>query len=284
MAVTLASCANVPYVKYEGLFIVEFANSFSGFPINFSSSITGTGQEQVLMMTNTSNNSVFVFKKVAPSTILVTTWYLHYIDIPGNPIIEVPDSDTPTLTFTNTISDVLLNEPEANGLGDCNGFICSYQVSFNGADNIQIYDFLATLIGCNSSSYESEYFATLETTPSNFFEFEIINEGSTLVLTDLLGVQLIFGDAPLSLEEFTIDKRFSLLTNPVESELEIETSNTFISNHDITYSIISLTGKVIREDILDASEISVDYLESGVYFLKLNSENTQFQALKFIKQ
>lgn len=275
------ACGAEAYGVYKDLFLNVFSNNNSPTS-NFSYTITGINNDQVLTMTNIDSGDSLVFTKVAPSILLVTTWYLHHIDIPGNPIINIPNTDTPTLTLTNSFYVPL--GMESYGIGDCNSFSGYYMVSFNGADHIQFNYLAYTLVDCNSSSYESEYFSILETDSTNFFEFEISNDGLTLILTDLLGARLIYGDAPLSLEEFSLDNQVSLNENPVANTIDVKFSEEFAQSNALTYSITSITGKLIKEGILNSNEIPVDYLRSGIYFLKLNSGSNESQVLKFIKQ
>lgn len=187
---TLADCLTAPYAIYEELYYDEL-NCNDGLDCIQAYSITGMGEEQVLTLTNTDGNSL-VFGKQAPTTLLVSTWWLHHIDIPGNPVINIPESDFPSLNLTDEIFISLPLLPELDGVGECEFFNAKYNVSFNGANNLNISEFVETLSACATQAYEGIYFEILGNDTTNFFEFEIIDDGSTLILTDLLGAKINF--------------------------------------------------------------------------------------------
>lgn len=274
-------CYTAPYAIYEELYFDEL-NCNSGLDCIQTYSITGTGDNQVLTLTNTDGNSL-VFGKQAPTTLLVSTWWLHHIDIPGNPVIDIPEGDFPNLILTNNI-DMFLNLPEANGLGECEVLFANYFVSFNGANNISISNLVQSLSGCATGSYEMIYFQILGTETTNFFEFEIIDEGSTLILTDLLGTRLIFGDTTLSLDEYDENRYdISILQNPVEDKLLLNIDNQLLSE-SIEYTIYSIEGKQVKSSVLSSDSINVEDMVSGVYFISFLSEYSSAKTLKFIKK
>lgn len=274
-------CYTTPYAIYEELYYDEL-NCNDGLGCVQTYSITGMGADQVLTLTNTDGNSL-VFGKQAPTTLLTSTWWLHHIDIPGNPIIDIPEGDFPNLILTNNI-DIFLNLPEANGLGECEVLFANYFVSFNGANNISISNLVQSLSGCATGSYEMIYFQILGTETTNFFEFEIIDDGSTLILTDLLGARLIFGDTTLSLNEYDENQYdISLLKNPVEDKLLLNLDNQLLSE-SIEYTIYSIEGKQVKSSILNSDSINVEAMVSGVYFISFVSEDSTAKTLKFIKK
>ncbi len=149
MATTLADCLTRPYAIYESLFYDEF-NYNTGFPITHEYAITGTGNDEVLTLTNPNTLNTLVYKRQQPTTLLVTTWWLYQIDVPGNPVIDIPDTDAPFLTLTNTVD--FLFDIEATGFGDCNSLDATYFVTFNGANNLNIKTFGQSLLGCSINS------------------------------------------------------------------------------------------------------------------------------------
>lgn len=270
-ATFLDDCFTRPYAIYEEIYYNEL-NCNSGLDCIQTYSITGTGDDQVLTLVNTDGNSL-VFGKQAPTTLLVSTWWLHHIDIPGNPIIDIPEGDFPNLNFSINV-DMFLNLPEADGGGECEAFFANYFVSFNGANNISISNFVQSLSGCATGTYESTYFQILGTETTNFFEFEIIDDGSTLILTDLLGARLIFGDTTLSLDEYDANEiDISLLQNPVKDKLLLNIDNQLLLEN-IEYTIYSIDGKQVKSSILSSDSINVEGFVSGVYFIRFIDNNS----------
>jgi hypothetical protein len=275
-------CFTAPYAIYEELYYNEL-NCNGGLDCIQTYSITGTGDDQVLTLTNTDGNSL-VFGKQAPTTLLVSTWWLHHIDILGNPIIDIPEGDFPYLNLTNEIFVPLPFLPELDGVGECEVFNAKYGVSFNGANNLNITEFVETLSACATQAYEGIYFEILGNDTTNFFEFEIIDDGSTLILTDLLGAKLIFGDTSLSIDEYDENQYdISLLQNPVEDKLLLNIDNQPLSEN-LKYTIYSIDGKQVKSSILNNGSINVEDMVSGVYFISFVGEDSSAKTLKFIKK
>jgi hypothetical protein len=279
---TLADCFTAPYAIYEQLFYNELSCN-NGLDCIQTYSITGTGDDQVLTLTNTDGNSL-VFGKQAPTTLLVSTWWLHHIDIPGNPIIDIPEDDFPYLNLTNGIFVPIPLLPELDGVGECESFNAKYSVSFNGANNLNISEFVETLSACATQAYEGIYFEILGNDTTNFFEFEIIDDGSTLILTDLLGAKLIFGDTSLSVDEYDENQYdISLLQNPVEDKLLLNIDNQLLSEN-LKYTIYSIDGKQVKSSILNNDSINIEDMVSGVYFISFVGEDSSTKTIKFIKK
>ena len=278
-------CYTAPYAIYEELYYAEL-NCNDGLGCVQTYSITGTGEDQVLTLTNTDGNSL-VFGKQAPTTLLTSTWWLHHIDIPGNPVIDIPILENgPSITFSNQIDlNGFYFYPSGEGFGGCNDFYIKYNTSFNGGNNIAIIDYGATLIDCGNYAIENSYlYNILFSETTNFFEFEIIDEGSTLILTDLLGARLIFGDTTLSLNEYDENQYdISLLQNPVEDKLLLNLDNQLLSE-SIEYTIYSIEGKQVKSSILNSDSINVEDIVSGIYFINFLSEDSSAKTLKFIKK
>lgn len=276
-------CYTAPYAIYEELYYNELNCNIDCI---HTYSITGIGEEQILTLTNTDGNSM-VFGKQAPTTLLVSTWWLHHIDIPGNPIIDIPILENgPSITFSNQIDfNGFYIYPSGEGFGGCNDFYIKYSTSFNGGNNIAIIDYGATLIVCGNYAIENSYlYSILFSETTNFFEFEIIDNGSTLILTDLLGARLIFGDTSLSIDEYDENQSdISLLQNPVEDKLLLNVDNQLLSEN-LQYSIYGIDGKQVKSSILNSDSINVEAMVSGIYFISFVNEDSSVKTLKFIKQ
>ncbi|WP_299521282.1 T9SS type A sorting domain-containing protein [Winogradskyella sp.] len=276
-------CSTQAHSQYNTLFFDEFDydNSSNGSMHGYV--ISGNTNDEVLTLTNLSGNSL-VYKKQQPQGILVSTWWLYQIDIPGNPVINIPETESPNIMFTNNIYPLNPFTPEAHGSGQCNGFFSTYFVSFNGANNISFSNFGQTLIDCFFSPFELVYFQTLSEPSTNFFEFEIVNNGETLILTDLLGTRLIFGDETLSTgDKVTESATISLKQNPIENQIKLLYNEKLLLK-DIKYTIYTINGKRIISEALNRDSINASNLNSGVYFISFSENNTIISTLKFVKK
>ncbi|WP_422104314.1 T9SS type A sorting domain-containing protein [Winogradskyella sp.] len=276
-------CETQAHSQYNTLFFDEFDYDNSGNGSIHNYVISGNINDEVLTFTNLNGNSL-VYKKQQPQGILVSTWWLYRIDIPGNPVIDIPETDSPNIMFTNNIYALNPFTPEAHGSGQCNGFFSTYFVSFNGANNISFSNFSQTLLDCSFSVYELIYFQTLYNPGTNFFEFEIVNNGETLILTDLLGVKLTFGNVSLSNDEQTItSSTISLGQNPIDNQIDLLYDESILSK-DINYSIYSVDGKLMTSASLNQKSIDISNADAGIYFISFSENNTVVSTLKFIKK
>lgn len=279
---TLVDCFPIPHAQYESLFYNEFTYDDGDNTILHTYTMTGVNNDQILTLVNSVSGNTIVYKKVQPTLLLVSTWWLHQIDIPGNPLINIPETDSPNIIFTNTVSD-LTYIPETYGTGECEGFFAHYNVTFNGANNISVSGFNETLSACATEAYEGIYFQILGDNTTNFFEFEIVNAGSTLILTDLLGAKLIFGNSTLSIDEqsiFNLD--ITLKQNPINTKLVLKIDDIILLK-ELEYQIYTMDGKIVKSSILTQNTIDVSEIQSGIFMINFTKNNLKLNSLKFIK-
>ena len=277
---TLADCDLWPSVIFEGIYYNDFLNNISFFPDGFSYSITSTNGNQTLTLSDSETGNLAVYGTLPSPNILTRTWYLSRIEIPGNPTIQIPSTESPSLTITNNINPTTFRTT-AYGEGECNVFMSDYELTLNNGDNIQLLDFSPTLGFCDSN-YEDEYFIIIGNLTTNFSEFEIVNNGTTLNVTDLLGARLVFGDEPLSVSENELNAfQISLKNNPVDSHLNLLINQ---SVSELQYQIYSIDGKLINQAFLRSDSIEVEEFNSGLYFIRFSNELHQTQTIRFIKE
>ena len=284
MNITLADCGPTPKSGYEAAYVNALGGN-TNLPNALTYAITGTGDAAVLTITNTGTGNYVVYNKTPRDTILVTTWFLTRIEIPGNPAIHVPTNEFPTLNLTNDVHPYFFDNLADGYGGECNSFNIRYDWGLNGGDHIQVSDFSATLAFCGPNDYEGFYFGIIgDNQPTTYFDFEISEDasGATLTLTDLLGAKLIFGDVSLSVEDhIATSEKISLKQNPVASVLELNISDEL---HNLQYTIVTLQGKTIKNEKLLSNVISVDKLQSGIYFLTIEDKANTIKTLKFVKK
>lgn len=278
LGITLADCSGTPKGIYESLYL-SIIGSNDTFPLDLPYTIIGTDDNQVLTITNPNTGDKAIYGRIENTDVLTKTWYLARIEIPGNPTIEIPITESPSLTLTNDINPITFRN-RASGEGECNAFMSDYEVTLNNGNSIQLVDFSPTLGFCESD-YESEYFNIIGFPPNNFSEFEIINNGTILNVTDLLGARLVFGDQPLSISENELSSSIiALKNNPVTSVINLTVNQ---SESEINYKIYSLDGKLIKKAELNSESIYVNDLNSGLYVIRFYNNFNQIQTLKFIK-
>lgn len=107
-------------------------------------------------------------------------------------------------------------------------------------------------------------------------KFSIVSgQGGTIYLDNIR-----IGDASTSVELVT-EKTFTISPNPAKSVLKIDDINSSIGTK---YILTSINGSIIDSfDIKDATNINIDKLHSGVYFITKSSGNTH-ETQKFIKE
>ncbi|MFM7565147.1 MAG: T9SS type A sorting domain-containing protein [Flavobacteriales bacterium] len=119
---------------------------------------------------------------------------------------------------------------------------------------------------------------------------ELINMGSVLngnpSAVDYMGLNRVVGPIDIGAFEASfggLDKlqdAVYLYPNPVAEVLSIEG----LDPADVTYRVLSLTGRVWGSGVLESPEISMKDLPSGVYILEINRIfNQEKSTLKFIK-
>lgn len=136
-------------------------------------------------------------------------------------------------------------------------------------------------------SYTSNDIATIR--PDNSFIrpkwgiYRSLNSSS-----ELRDESLLFSDfsitelTTLEIKDQTINpERINSFPNPVTSTINF-TANTL--NTYTNYTILDATGKVIDSKKLTSTSILVDFLNSGMYFVKLSGNDFEQKTIKFIKQ
>ncbi len=217
---------------------------------------------------------------------LLGEWHLYSVTVDGInydvPEIPVDDytSHYPSFNFTQDcdITQCFLVE----GSGTYSSLGGYYSTSNNILTFENLYQSLG---GCESTSndvcnYEGIYFNVIHDGPHNY-NIMVTSNSSTLTLTNQSGNLAVYGRQALSYEEFKAIDNLSIYPNPTKNLLNVELGNYF---NEVTYTVYNSTGKVISGNlILKDNKINVDFLESGLYFLKIEVEN-QRKYLKFIKQ
>lgn len=100
------------------------------------------------------------------------------------------------------------------------------------------------------------------------FRYYVTNGGPTGSNGNVIGLDAVTVDRPLSTDSF-FKSNFSMFPNPVSDVLNIvNTSNININTAEIT----DVNGRVVKEVTGEVNQINISTLTSGIYFLKINTD------------
>lgn len=203
---------------------------------------------------------------------LVRTWYLTFVQT----------SDKATPYYVSAISPAIQPYLEVfgdytfMGEGACNSF--EGIATFPYPNVFETTAFSSTSADCGiqiHNSFEDSYFYFMEF--GN--EYEIYNNADGLILyfyTPLMGAA-IFQDYPLSTSSFLLNN-ITLHPNPVKSNLYLNTNTVVLSEIEV----FSASGKKVLSKSGHLNSVDLSSLKSGIYFLKLHTEDA-YTVKKIIK-
>lgn len=87
-----------------------------------------------------------------------------------------------------------------------------------------------------------------------------------------------YGLPPLGVKEHQ-KQTVKVYPNPAQDQLHIQSSQDLSS-----YKIYDLTGRLIRQDQLDTTEIDISTFEAGIYFLKITTVSGLVETIKVVKR
>ena len=214
-----------------------------------------------------------------------TTWYLQNLIFEGQDNFPPSNSEVPYV-------GLWINNPEMQlETGVCNmGF---GPVEFDNSNSSFIFPFgiSITLGSCNNSlntAFESKYlngfFGWLNI--SDPYYYDITDDGTgdlTLVITSENGPQAIYGNQMLSTTSFD-DPEFTIHPNPTSGQI---TLTSRYGNEAVAIKIFDSTGKMLKSELLTAERnhtVDISNHSSGIYFLKIHTENGNVTAKRIIKE
>jgi len=223
------------------------------------------------------------FNSIAQDTRLFNyTWFLHNLIVDGEDNIPPVNNEIPfvALDFIEVNPSIETAAcPESAGGGD---------VIFNGTTNFNIPVFVYLTGGCYGNP-ENEVFNTLyiyeywASNTSGDFSYTITEDGSsiTLIITNQLGNTAIYGNELLSSENFN-ENSFAIYPNPATTILNIENNDVIITN----ISIYDISGRLVYSNKSITSEVSninIQNLNEGIYFINIMDEQDRILTKRFIK-
>ncbi|MEH6537437.1 MAG: T9SS type A sorting domain-containing protein [Psychroserpens sp.] len=162
-------------------------------PLPFNYTIVGSGEDQVLTITN-PNGDLAVYGRQEATTTIFKTWYSYSTET-VNGIAYPSLIESPSLTISPLSNSSF--GMGVTGSGGCNNFDATHNIYSSNENEFWIYLFNQTLLVCNDNLYEPTYLSVISTEVDAVFSYELQDDGETLVLTNTVGEVLTFGSQPL---------------------------------------------------------------------------------------
>ncbi|MFC4635347.1 T9SS type A sorting domain-containing protein [Dokdonia ponticola] len=216
-------------------------------------------------------------------------WELESITIDGEEFFPPSNEEVDSV-------DLIFEEANNGNPDMIIGSVCdafSASVTFQEADgsfpSFMIGDdYVTTLANCDTSenqNFQNIYFAFYETSLSDPFEYslEFLGNNPALIITSSNGYVAIYGNPILSLNGFN-KPSFSIYPNPAQDQLFIDTHKI---SEAYTITIFDVQGKQLvqtSEKSFEVTPIQIQNWASGVYFVRLESQNGVMTTQRFIKK
>jgi hypothetical protein len=204
---------------------------------------------------------------------MFNSWYYvgYEVDLIGYIPLEVDPPFNPTLVIENDLS--------FSGEGACNTFSGTFV--YDPIENtVAVSTLQRTNNQCQFQSHtdlDEQYIGRFEVgTWDPFFVGVVSSDYLTLVAFNGFGPH--FSTSPLLNSEIPDLQRIEVYPNPATSIVYVDNAGT-----NTRFELIDLNGKIIKYGTYQIEGIEIDYLYSGIYLLKLETEDS-VQILKFIKQ
>lgn len=211
------------------------------------------------------------------------TWYLHHFEYNGEVYQHAPNNEVTSITLD-------FQEPNSFLSIVCN-LLSGYSLSWN--NNSFIFTELNQTLGSCQNGYnanlEALYFQFYFMTSTGGFEnqpytYQILNNSNdtkTLIITNILGEEAVYGDYQLSVASY--EKQIvSFYPNPTKDILHIKHET---AQNQLNISILDVNGKIVLNTSKPSlNQIDISSLEKGIYFAKIETFDGKLQVEKIIKQ
>ncbi|MEH6763350.1 MAG: T9SS type A sorting domain-containing protein [Aequorivita antarctica] len=213
------------------------------------------------------------------SRLFEQTWILHDLIINGQ-------SNVPPVNSEQNHIPAYFIEPDEFLTGVCDGTGGAGRIIYNGTTEFSFPEGVGWLAGsCDLNEnqiYSWLYQEFWDFTIVDPFQYEIIDVGQnrTLSVTASNGNQAIYGNNFLSIAKF---KNESLLVYPIPASDIINLKY----NKDISISrirIYNLQGKQVLLITKNLSQINIESLKSGIYFILAENNENKMLTRKFVKR
>jgi hypothetical protein len=215
------------------------------------------------------------------------TWYFVNGELMGEEFFPTPNL-TAQMTFDNQYLDI--------GYPYCSGGISFEELNHISNVSFEITgDYYILVDECNFPKNEAEYLfmanhdrvfgdftgsTTLYFNPFTY-NIETVDGNFQLTIENGEGGWAVYNSVLLSTNSF-YQNSFILYPNPVEETLFV--NNTF--NQQVQVNVYGVSGKLLQSHLVEAglSQIDVNHLHAGLYFVVFENENGERVSKKFVKQ
>jgi hypothetical protein len=94
--------------------------------------------------------------------------------------------------------------------------------------------------------------------------------------------KLFFSEEVLSVEKNELEKAVAIFPNPAKNSLNIEIKSTSIPISNVL--ILDFQGRIIIQKIADFNKVDISKLATGIYFVKIMSNNNSSITEKLVKK
>lgn len=262
-------------------FVFPYFEIFNHAPETpYSYVISGTGNNETLTIINTDNNFAVYGRQALSTNELLGDWYLYSTNINGVNYNNTYDNNM-SITF-HVISHTPSN---ITGNGVCNYYESNYYSISN--NEITTQNCSMTLADCDGHSFEVDHlymiYCANDGNNLQTLEYQIngSNNDATLTVTNTINDNYaVYGRQALSINEYSLGTSLKINENPVKNFLDLSLPNDLNS---LIFDIYSINGKLIKSNKITSNKIDVEYLSSGLYFIKVFNDKSS-KTLKFVKE
>jgi hypothetical protein len=207
------------------------------------------------------------------------TWILHDLILNG-------ESHIPPINSEQNHVPADFIEPDEFYTGVCDGTGGAGLIEYNGTTEFSFPDGIGWLAGsCDlqeNNVYAGLYINFWDNQLLDPYQYEIIDTGQdrTLIVTASDGDQAIYSNRYLSISEVE-NKQLIIYPNPASNILNLEHS-TNISISRIR--IYDFQGRQVLNITKNLSQINIENLKPGIYFISVENNENEIQNIKFVKQ
>jgi Secretion system C-terminal sorting domain len=213
------------------------------------------------------------------SRLFEQTWILHDLIIDGQ-------SNVPPINSEQNHIPADFIEPDEFTTGVCDGTGGYGEIIYNGATEFSIPDGMFWLAGsCNlteNNIYAGLYQGFWDLTWPDPFQYEIIYSGQERMLTVTASNenQAIYSNNFLSTNEFK-SAHLRIYPNPVNGIINLE----YAEDISVTrIRIYDFYGRKVLVQKKNMSQIVVQNLTAGIYFISIENDENKIITKKFVKQ
>jgi len=273
----LAECTELIYPEFNSLYFNIFDDG-TGQAVTFDYVVFSSGDIKKLVITN-SEGDIAVYSNMlntAPDpSILAQAWYLSSLEEDlgySMPVADINPPMSPTISIAQDLSFISTGACNmATGLFVKNVYNSSWIIKNSETTNNT----------CEFSSH-TNYDSSIASYLSNDLEYYVgidnDSEPVRLFFTALNGFSMIYQETPVLSQNDILIETIQVYPNPVSETL-------FISSEGISpdrISVFNINGVRVLEASGETTQLKVDQLSSGIYFVEITSEGNR-SIQKFIK-